>query len=525
MPGVLTPFIEMLDHAVMYGPLGSAPTPGVGPGAPNFVNTSATLDSNIDPAQPDNGLGLRKGTTFSVTGRFEAIVPDEPREGYGIRLTDRNLPSNPTPQNPTNIGNDVVELTVRRDGNDGHLAVQFRYLDFIDNTAPVLLGEVPLNAATFAGQKIVLRLNHDTANTNDITAAFDLYDSNGNFLSTTAVPGIGHIFSDENWTHAQFIGSEPVENVSYLQGQYGALTIDQTGDWKYLLNNNQPNVQALAQGETVTDSFPVRVTDQFGAFDTKTVNVTVTGTNDAPVITSAVTVGSVTEDDPIHQSATGTLTATDVDHGAVLTWHVAHDAVNGNPGHVTTYRTTIDEFKIQKTISGTPTVIFDDTFTGTAPPTLLRANQATLVSTASSRMRTVARWRTICTRASASASAIRRSILPDCRPAASAIGPRSEPASIRRTADGIEDRHELHDQRYLRSHLVRSDLWNSPGEYQRRHSVCRQRGRRFQRQDGSGRAIRAVDADRLRQRRDDAARERSFESAAGRRPDPAATEP
>src|SRR5207244_12374802 len=134
-------------------------------------------------------------------------------------------------------------------------------------------------------------------------------------------------------------------------------------DWKYVLIDNQPNVQALAQGEVVTDSFQVRATDEHGAFDTKTVNITVTGQNDAPVITGGVTSGAVQEDGV--QSATGTLTATDVDHNAVKTWHVA----GGNTGHTTNYSVTLDEFKIVKTISGTPTTIFDDTFTGTYPPT------------------------------------------------------------------------------------------------------------------------------------------------------------
>ena len=82
--------------------------------------------------------------------------------------------------------------------------------------------------------------------------------------------------------------------------------------------NGDPNVQALAQGETVTDTFQVRVTDEHGACDTRAVNVTVTGTNDAPVITGGVTTGAVQEDGV--QSATGSLSATDVDHGATRSW-------------------------------------------------------------------------------------------------------------------------------------------------------------------------------------------------------------
>ena len=50
-------------------------------------------------------------------------------------------------------------------------------------------------------------------------------------------------------------------------------------------------MQALAQGETVTDTFNVQVTDEHGATATQPVTVTVTGHNDAPVITGGATIG------------------------------------------------------------------------------------------------------------------------------------------------------------------------------------------------------------------------------------------
>ena len=56
------------------------------------------------------------------------------------------------------------------------------------------------------------------------------------------------------------------------------------------------------------------MTDDKGAVTTQPVTVNVTGTNDAPVITGGAATGAVQEDGV--QSATGTLTATDVDHGA-----------------------------------------------------------------------------------------------------------------------------------------------------------------------------------------------------------------
>jgi VCBS repeat-containing protein len=379
-----TTFIETLDHVIMYGPLGPAPAPGIGPGAPNFVSESATLLTNNDPAQGTSGLGLRIGTTFSVEGRFEGFVPEDAREGYGIRLTDRNTPATPTASNPFNPGNDVLELTVRRDAN-GNLAIQFRDLDIENNTTPVLLGSVAMTPAMIDGNQIVLQLNHATAGSQNITASFSIVDHDGNVVQPMTViqnlantgPAVGQAFNGELYTRAQFIGSDPVENVSYLHGQYGSLTIDQSGNWKYLLDNNSAAVQALAEGEVVTDTFTVRATDEHGAFDSKTINVTVTGDNDAPKITSAVTVGSVTEDGIVQ--ATGTLTATDVDHNAIKTWNVTsvNTGNTGNAGHTTDYKVTIDEFKIVKN----GVTIFDDTFTGTFPPTAPAGTTLTYIGT------------------------------------------------------------------------------------------------------------------------------------------------
>jgi VCBS repeat-containing protein len=75
--------------------------------------------------------------------------------------------------------------------------------------------------------------------------------------------------------------------------------------------------QFLNDGETVTDNFTYTVDDGKGGTDTATVTVTITGVNDAPVI-SGDTTGSVIEaagDEPGTPTLTGTLVAADVDNG------------------------------------------------------------------------------------------------------------------------------------------------------------------------------------------------------------------
>ncbi|MCU7996841.1 VCBS domain-containing protein, partial [Shewanella glacialipiscicola] len=113
---------------------------------------------------------------------------------------------------------------------------------------------------------------------------------------------------------------------------YGSFAVDTTGKWTYTLDNTKAATQALAEGDTQTLIYTVRVTDDKGAYVDQTVTITITGTNDSPVITNSATqlVGSVVEAGDLDDgtdvagtpTATGQLSATDVDTGATQTWNV-----------------------------------------------------------------------------------------------------------------------------------------------------------------------------------------------------------
>ncbi|KFZ37729.1 hypothetical protein HR45_07670, partial [Shewanella mangrovi] len=139
----------------------------------------------------------------------------------------------------------------------------------------------------------------------------------------TSGPQTGSVQEDITLTANGTVTADDVDNGAVLSfsgnatGTYGSFAIDAaTGEWIYTLDN--ANQQALAQGETHTDTFTVTVTDEFGATDTQLVTITINGTNDAPVITSDTQTGTVQED--ITLTATGTVTADDVDNGAVLSF-------------------------------------------------------------------------------------------------------------------------------------------------------------------------------------------------------------
>src|SRR6185436_13193326 len=144
-----------------------------------------------------------------------------------------------------------------------------------------------------------------------------------------------------------------------LSGTYGSLSLDSaTAEWTYTLADDQ----TLSANDVFSDTFTVTVTDDQGATDTQLVTVTVKGTNDAPVISSAAQSGTVQED--VTATASGQVVATDVDHDAQLTYSA--NSLSGTYGSLSldsatgewTYTLADDQ-----TLSAND--VFSDTFTVT----------------------------------------------------------------------------------------------------------------------------------------------------------------
>jgi len=329
------------------------------------VGHNALLNTNTDPLQTE--FGLKSNHDFIVEGTFDLVVPDEPREGYGIQLTDA-LPGTVA----TNLlGDDQVSLLVRKSPVDGLVYVQLTNSNTVTDVF-TLVDSALLNAA--AGDQIRLRLSHDNADPGLVTASF-VYLSGGvptgagEVLGTTRIFGTdtpGFAGDDEVWTRPGFLSLAPdqYEHTSHLPGTYGTLDIDPTtGLWTYALNNGAANVQALAQGESVADRFHLRVTDQFGLSSSQPLDITVTGTNDTPDITGGATTGLVYEDGWA-STARGTLTATDVDHGAIVSWTTIGGPLYGfasvNANGEWTYTLDNTRFQTQQLFQGQ---MVTDTFT------------------------------------------------------------------------------------------------------------------------------------------------------------------
>ena len=93
-----------------------------------------------------------------------------------------------------------------------------------------------------------------------------------------------------------------------------------TGQVQWTFSVADSAIDFLAAGQTLTQSYTVSINDQHGGIVTQTVTVTITGTNDLPIVTAAGTnaAGTVTElpgvtGSTVVDQTTGTISYTDAD--------------------------------------------------------------------------------------------------------------------------------------------------------------------------------------------------------------------
>jgi len=79
-------------------------------------------------------------------------------------------------------------------------------------------------------------------------------------------------------------------------GTYGNVTINSDGNYSYTLDNSKASVQALAEGQSVTDTFTYTNADNHGATSSTTLTIHRPRTNDGPV--AVADLNSVSEDTP-----------------------------------------------------------------------------------------------------------------------------------------------------------------------------------------------------------------------------------
>ncbi len=102
------------------------------------------------------------------------------------------------------------------------------------------------------------------------------------------------------------------------QGLYGTFTVNADGTYSYILDNDNPIIQALAQGETITDKFIYTVVDKNGGVAQGYLDVVIAGQNDAPIAMKAYT--TVVEDTKTTSYGDLQNSVTDVDNDESFTF-------------------------------------------------------------------------------------------------------------------------------------------------------------------------------------------------------------
>ena len=133
-----------------------------------------------------------------------------------------------------------------------------------------------------------------------------------------------------------------------VAGGYGSLTLNADGSYSYSLNTADPAVQALADGQTVTDSFTYTVADGDGLTAAATVQVTITGGNDGPVATAIADRATEAEAAFVYDAAghfsdadTGDTLSYAVEGPAWLSIDPATGRLSGTPGEDAEGTTTV----------------------------------------------------------------------------------------------------------------------------------------------------------------------------------------
>jgi len=291
------------------------------------VTITGTNDAPVISSQASDAIGaVQEDTTLAVSGQLAASDVD-----HGATQTWSVFGSNT--------------------GTYGSIAVdaatgQWTYT--LANGADGVASAVQsLAAGESHNETFTVRVSDDQGATADQVVTVAVAGTNdAPVISSSAVAAAGAVQEDGTLAVSGQITASDVDHGATQAwsvfgantGTYGSIAVDAaTGQWTYTLANGSNGVagpvQSLAAGESHNEIFTVRVTDDQGATADQAVTVTVTGTNDAPVVTNtaAAATGAVQEDTTL--AASGKLAASDVDHGATQTWSVL-GANNGTYGSI-----------------------------------------------------------------------------------------------------------------------------------------------------------------------------------------------
>ncbi|KPM75254.1 VCBS domain-containing protein, partial [Cobetia sp. UCD-24C] len=271
----------------------------------NGTNDAPVLVDNAQPVEQNDADG-DEVTPVDVSTAFADVDGDAV-----LTYSAANLPDGLTIDPDTGVISGTLTSDASQGGTDGAHSVTVTATDDQNATVTTTFVWNVDNVAPVAQDNIAsMSEGLDTTSTsatggNVLTdAALDasVDADGGNDTDTLSVSGVG-------------AGQSVVDAATTAEGNYGSISLDSAGDYDYTLDNTNPDVQALAVGESVTETFTYAISDGQGGSDTAELTITINGTNDAPAITIAAgdSISAALSESDSGLSADGTLTVTDVD--------------------------------------------------------------------------------------------------------------------------------------------------------------------------------------------------------------------
>ncbi len=221
--------------------------------------------------QGDTNANLENATTVAtgVAGTYGTVTINA-NGTYEYALDNTN-----TAVQALGVGQTLTD-TFTYTASDGHGGVKHTTLTITINGAnddPVVQADT--NSVT---EDAVDAAGHDDGNANTTIVAGDVRtndsDVDGDTLNVVGVAkGDTGINSNDFTTVATGVA-----------GDYGTVTINTNGTYEYALDNTNAAVQALAVGETLTETFTYTASDGNGGVKHTTLTITINGANDTPHI-------------------------------------------------------------------------------------------------------------------------------------------------------------------------------------------------------------------------------------------------
>ena len=150
---------------------------------------------------------------------------------------------------------------------------------------------------SFVGAPVTPAATADVANGTPGTAGGAAVEAGGVGNATAGSAATGNVLSNDTGGDGKRVIAAGTTSASQsvtaattsadgvpVTGLYGTLTLGADGSYRYVVNDANPQVQALrVASDTLVDTFTYRMTDASGATSTTTLSVTIQGANDAPV--------------------------------------------------------------------------------------------------------------------------------------------------------------------------------------------------------------------------------------------------